>query len=113
MSKAQHDEQNDEGKQHPDDDIQLMHRQGEFIVHLLFGVDEVGVVVVQQALMALRGRCTGCFKVSLVFFQLSLPGRQSGFPPGQLRFAGSLFVFGHNGFLLFFLYYNKPGRPPQ
>ena len=48
---AQHQKQNDEGKQHPDDDVHLVDAQRELVVELFLGVHEVGVVVVQQALL--------------------------------------------------------------
>ena len=49
---AQHQKQNDEGKQHPDDDVHLVDAQRELVVELFLGVHEVGVVVVQQALLS-------------------------------------------------------------
>ena len=62
---AQHQKQNDEGKQHPDDDVHLVDREGEFIVELFLGVDEIRVVVVQQslflsALWALAAASSAC-----------------------------------------------------
>ena len=50
---AQHKEQNDQRKQHPDQDVHLPDRQGELIIDLLFGVDEIRVAVVQQLFAAL------------------------------------------------------------
>ena len=52
VGKAQHQKQEDEGKQHPDDPVHLVDGQGELIVELFFRVDEIRVVVVQQFLFA-------------------------------------------------------------
>ena len=80
----------------PDDNVHLVHRQGKFVVELFLGVDEVGVVVVQQRFPALCALCTGGFELGLLLLQLGFAGRQSGFPPGQLCLAGGLFFFGHS-----------------
>ena len=50
---AQHQKQKNEGKQHPNDDVHLVDREGEFIVELFLGVDEIRVAVVQQLFAAL------------------------------------------------------------
>ena len=52
VGKAQHQKQEDEGKQHPDDPVHLVDGQGELIVELFFRVDEIRVVVVQQFLFS-------------------------------------------------------------
>ena len=91
MGEAQHQKQDDEGEQHPDDDVHPVDRQRELIVELLFRVDEIGVIVVEERFAALRSLCTGCFELGLLLLQLSLTSCQSGFPPGQLRLAGGLF----------------------
>ena len=96
VGEAQHQKQDDEGEQHPDDDVHLVDRQREFIVELLFRVDEIGVIVVEERFAALRSLCTGCFELGLLLFQLSFTSCQSGFPPGQLRLTGGLFFFGHS-----------------
>ena len=96
MGESQHQKQDDEGEQHPDDDVHLVDRQREFIVELLFRVDEIGVIVVEERFAALRSLCTGCFELGLLLFQLSFTSCQSGFPPGQLRLAGGLFFLGHS-----------------
>ena len=96
MGESQHQKQDDEGEQHPDDDVHLVDRQRELIVELLFRVDEIGVIVVEERFAALRSLCTGCFELGLLLFQLRFTSCQSGFPPGQLRLAGGLFFFGHS-----------------
>ncbi len=91
MGESQHQKQDNEGEQHPDDDVHLVDRQRELIVELLFRVDEIGVIVVEERFAALRSLCTGCFELGLLLFQLSFTSCQSGFPPGQLRLTGGLF----------------------
>lgn len=58
VGEAQHQKQDDEGEQHPDDDVHLVDRQRELIVELLFRVDEIGVIVVEERFAALRSLCT-------------------------------------------------------
>ena len=70
MGESQHQKQDDEGEQHPDDDVHLVDRQREFIVELLFRVDEIGVNVVEERFAALRSLCTGCFELGLLLFSL-------------------------------------------
>lgn len=65
MRHAQHQKQKNEGKQHPNDDVHLVDREGEFIVELFLGVDEIRVIVVQQglflsALWALAAASSAC-----------------------------------------------------
>lgn len=65
MCHAQHQKQKNEGKQHPNDDVHLVDREGKFIVELFLGVDEIRVVVVQQslflsALWALAAASSAC-----------------------------------------------------
>lgn len=65
MRHAQHQKQKNEGKQHPNDDVHLVDREGEFVVELFLGVDEIRVVVVQQslflsALWALAAASSAC-----------------------------------------------------
>ena len=96
VGEAQHQKQDDEGEQHPDDDVHLMDRQREFIVELLFRVDEIGVIVVEERFAALRSLCTGCFELGLLLCQRSLTSGESGFQTGQLLLTGGLFFFGHS-----------------
>ena len=91
MGKAQHQKQEDQCKQHPDDDVHLVDRQGEFIIEFLFRVDEIGVVVVQQFLFAGFTLGFGGLKGGLLFFQLGFPLGQQGLPPGQLSLAAVVF----------------------
>ena len=70
---AQHQKQKNEGKQHPNDDVHLVDREGEFIVELFLGVDEIRVVVVQQSLFSLSALGFGGGKFCLLLFQLGLP----------------------------------------
>ena len=39
-------------------------------IKLLFRVDEIGVIVVEERFAALRSLCTGCFELGLLLFQL-------------------------------------------
>lgn len=66
MRHAQHQKQKNEGKQHPNDDVHLVDREGEFIVELFLGVDEIRVVVVQQSLFALSALGFGGGKFCLL-----------------------------------------------
>ena len=71
MGHAQHQKQDDEGEQHPDDNVHLVHRQRELIVELLFRVDEIGIIVVEERFAALRSLCTGCFELGLLSVKAS------------------------------------------
>ena len=84
MGKAQHQKQEDEGKQHPDDQIHLVDGQGELIVELFFRVDEIRVVVVQQFLFAGFTLGFGGLKGGLLFFQLGFPLGQQEPPAGPV-----------------------------
>ena len=99
VGKAQHQKQEDEGKQHPDNQIHLVDGQGELIVELFFRVDEIRVVVVQQFLFAGFTLGFGGLKGGLLFFQLGFPLGQQGLPPGQLLLAGGGGLFFHRSVL--------------
>ena len=98
MGHAQHQKQDDEGEQDADDDVHLVDGEGKFVVEFLFGVDEVGVVVVQQGLFAGLALGFGGFKLCLLLFQLCLPLRQQCFAAGQLFLPAGLIDFGHDSF---------------
>ena len=77
VGKAQHQKQEDEGKQHPDDQIHLVDGQGELIVELFFRVDEIRVVVVQQFLFSrwasrASRRASSSSRVGVVFSSIGL-----------------------------------------
>ena len=87
MGKAQRQKQDDEGKEDADEDVQLVDGEGEFIVHLLLGVDKARIAVVQQLLFAallfrLGGLSGG--KGRLFLFQLGFAGSEGSFAAGQL-----------------------------
>ena len=68
----------------------------EFIVELLFRVDEIGVIVVEERFAALRSLCTGCFELGLLLFQLSFTSCQSASRRASSASRAVLFFFGHS-----------------
>ena len=101
---AQHQKQKNEGKQHPNDDVHLVDREGEFVVELFLGVDEIRVVVVQQSLFSLSALGFGGGKFCLLLFQLGLPLGKQCLTAGQLFLPLGLVHFCHGGILRRFFY---------
>ena len=104
MRHAQHQKQKNEGKQHSNDDVHLVDREGEFIVELFLGVDEIRVVVVQQSLFFLSALGFGGGKFCLLLFQLGLPLGKQCLTAGQLFLPLGLVRFCHGGILRRFFY---------
>ena len=104
MCHAQHQKQKNEGKQHPNDDVHLVDREGEFIVELFLGIDEIRVVVVQQSLFSLSALGFGGGKFCLLLFQLGLPLGKQCLTAGQLFLPLGLVHFCHGGILRRFFY---------
>ena len=108
MGNAQNQEQGDEGEQHADDDVHLVHREGKLIVELFLGVDKVFIAIIEQALFALLkvGFLPGefCLLTAEIYtlslhdaLPICLAGGKGGFAPGKIGFRGGVW---HGEYLL-------------
>ena len=90
MGYTQHKEKSNQGEQHADDDVHLVHRERKFIVKLFLGVYKILVAVVQQALFAL-------LKIGLLRLQFSLLAGKFCLAGGQCGLAAFKFGLGIRG----------------
>ena len=87
---AQHKKKGNQGEQHADDDVHLVHREREFIVEFFLGVYKVLAAVVQQALFAL-------LKIGLLRLQFCLLAGKFCLAGGQCGLAAFKLGLGIRG----------------